>query len=117
LDESLSFRARLRKKEDISAVYSRGLRCRGRYFHIVYLPGPLEHSRAAFVAARKVGGAVVRNKAKRRMRSLFRRNKNLLPAATDMVFVAKTSMASASWREIHADFLAMAGFMRKRARG
>lgn len=117
MDEGLSFRARLRTKKEISAVYARGLRCRGRYFHIVCLPGPLEHSRAAFVAGRKVGGAVVRNKAKRRMRDLFRRNKSLLPGSMDMIFIAKTSIASASWEEIREDFLAMAGFLRKRARG
>lgn len=35
----------------------------------------------------------------------------------DMIFIAKTSIASASWEEIREDFLAMAGFLRKRARG
>jgi ribonuclease P protein component len=52
-------------------------------------PGP----RAGFVASRAaVGPAVARNRAKRRLRALFREHQDRIPDGTDLVFVARRSL-------------------------
>jgi len=54
----------------------------------------------AAVASKKVGNAVVRNKARRRARELFRRNKEMLTRSMDLVLIAKRDMREATWQEL-----------------
>jgi ribonuclease P protein component len=56
-------------------------------------PGSPSAPRACFVASTQaVGGAVERNRAKRRMRDIFRRNQGLLPRSCDLMVVARRSV-------------------------
>jgi ribonuclease P protein component len=57
------------------------------------------------VASRKVGNAVARNRAKRRMRELFRRNKDLFSFPVDLLLVASAAMREATWAELEESYL------------
>ncbi len=50
----------------------------------------LPHSRMGVTASRKVGGAVVRNRAKRLVREAFRATRELWPAGIDVVVVVRS---------------------------
>ncbi len=65
----------------------------------------MPYSRVGVVASRKVGGAVVRNKVKRWMRELFRRNRDLLESPMDVLIVAMPDMARATWAEVKEEYL------------
>ncbi|MEC7191699.1 MAG: ribonuclease P protein component, partial [Pseudomonadota bacterium] len=61
--------------------------------------------RTGVTASKKVGNAVTRNRAKRRMRSLFRKLEcDHAPSGTDYVLVARHSLVQAAWTELSADF-------------
>ena len=61
--------------------------------------------RTGVTASKKVGNAVARNRAKRRMRALFRKLKcDHAPSGTDYVLVARHSLVQAAWTELLADF-------------
>jgi ribonuclease P protein component len=60
-------------------------------------PGP---TRLGVTASRKLGGAVVRNRVKRRVREAFRRHKLLFPSGLDLVFVAKKSATEAEYDQV-----------------
>lgn len=64
--------------------------------------GPLE---AGFVVSKQVGGAVVRNRVKRRLRSAARELlvRDALPASGRLVVRALPPSATASYRELAAD--------------
>jgi len=65
-------------------------------------PGP----RAGFVASRRaVGNAVARNRAKRRLREVFRHHQNIVPPGTDLVFVARRALNGLEYAAIERDFL------------
>lgn len=63
---------RLRRSDDIGLVQRTGRRLGGPWLTVWVLPNGLGHARFALAVSRKVGGAVVRNRVKRRLRDVFR---------------------------------------------
>jgi len=62
------------------------------------LPNGLTFSRYGFSVSRRLGGAVVRNQVKRRLREILR----LLPLAPgwDIIFIARSQAAGASFASL-----------------
>jgi ribonuclease P protein component len=93
---------RLRRSDDIRAVFSRGKRVGESRVHAHVLPrGDTSPGRWTVVANRRVGSAVVRNRAKRRLRAIMRAC--VVPAGIDMVLVARPETASAPSAALAAD--------------
>lgn len=66
--------------------------------------------RAGFVAGRRVGGAVQRNRARRVMREAYRRLKSLLPGrGIQLVFVARGPCARQSLAQIDREMRELLG--------
>ena len=83
----------LRRQSDIQAVRRQGARVDCTAFTVWWKarPGGDGLSRACFVASNQaVGAAVLRNRAKRRMREVFRLHQDLLPPSCDLLLVART---------------------------
>ena len=116
MSESLRPQERIRKQSDFARIYRTGGRYRGRYFNLVYLTNDLNHSRMAAVASKKVGNAVQRNKVKRWMRVLFRRNKDLLDASLDLIMIAKPGMPDSTWNEIWDEYRKAVHHLNKKSR-
>ena len=66
-------------------------------------------SRLGIAATRKLGGAVVRNRAKRLVREVFRQAD--VPAGLDIVVIPRPEMLDAEYRVIQAEF----GYVLRRA--
>jgi len=76
--------------------------------------GPARASRAGFVVSKAVGGAVIRNKVKRRLRHLVRTRLAALPAGTDLVVRTQPGAADRSSFELAADLdAALAAALRR----
>ena len=60
-------------------------------------------AQVGFVVSRAVGGAVVRNRVRRRLRHLVRERLARLPAASVVVVRALPAAADASYDELRAD--------------
>lgn len=60
-------------------------------------------ARVGFVVSKALGGAVVRNRTKRRLRALMAARLDRLPAGTDVVLRANPTAAQVSSRELAAD--------------
>ncbi len=105
MNERLIPLERIRKKSDFASLYRDGSRFRGRYFSLVFRGNELGYSRLAVVVSRKVGSAVVRNRVKRRLRELFRRNKRLLKEPTDLIVIARPESGGAPWPEIQEAYI------------
>jgi ribonuclease P protein component len=56
------------------------------------------------VVARSVGGAVVRNKVRRRLRGVVMESVSTLPDGVDIVVRALPPAAGATYDQLHADF-------------
>ena len=56
--------------------------------------------RLGLITSKKVGNAVCRNRAKRRLREIFRINKHKLLSSLDIVFVLKPKISSVRYIEL-----------------
>ena len=113
MTERFSPKARLRNRGEFKAVDAGGRRVSGRFLVLVARPNGRAIDRLGIVASRRVGGAVVRNRAKRRLREVFRRRVLAdAPAQAndarglDVVAIAKAGIATAPFAAVTADFLA-----------
>jgi ribonuclease P protein component len=68
------------------------------------LPNGLQAPRLGIAASAKMGNAVARNRAKRRVRELFRANAPAKPV--DVVFVPRRELVHAAWPDLEADYCA-----------
>jgi ribonuclease P protein component len=95
-------RERLRRRAEFQQVYERGTRMHGRFFTVFLLPGEPSAGRLGIAATKKLGGAVQRNRAKRLIREVFRRNK--IARGFDVVVVPKREMLDASLTTLEAEY-------------
>ena len=65
----------------------------------------LGHNRLGVTVSAKLGHAVVRNRARRRLREVFRLNQGRLRQGWDMILVARGRTLTASWKELNDTFL------------
>lgn len=95
----------MRRKEvltgsrEFSAVYNKGKSVGDRYVVFFYKKNGLPYSRTGFLASRKVGNAVKRNRARRLMKESFRLMAPL-PAGYDMIFIARNTIDGKSCQEV-----------------
>ena len=95
----------LRQRRDFLFVQHKGVRQVMTHFILqaAVIPAstalqPALSYRTGGTASKKVGNAVARNRAKRRMRALFRKLKcDHAPSGTDYVLVARHSLVQAAW--------------------
>jgi ribonuclease P protein component len=67
---------------------------------------PPQRSRLGVVTSKKVGGAVVRNRARRLLRDVFRHHQHELSQPVDLVLVARPSIAALRRPQVERDYLA-----------
>ena len=80
---------RLRHAREFQAVYATRHRRESGPLLLYGMPNDLGHPRIGLSVSRKVGGAVTRNRIKRRLRDAFRRLKVDLDSAFDYVVVVR----------------------------
>ena len=97
--------ARLVAKAQFDAVYRAGKRRTSSHFTAFALANNLPHSRFGFSIKKALGGAVVRNRIRRRLREIARLHREELPAGWDIVIHPKSSVAKAPFEALTADFL------------
>ena len=96
---------RIRRRPDFERVYSQGARISGRFMTVFVLRTGSPQTRLGVAATRKLGGAIVRNRAKRLARELFRRQK--IAGGYDIVIVPRRELLDAPFPTLEADYHAV----------
>jgi ribonuclease P protein component len=64
-------------------------------------------ARFAVITTRKLGNAVIRNRARRLLRECFRLHQHALRVPVEMVLIARRSLVGQSFAGVEADYLAI----------
>ncbi len=90
----------LRKNEDFACVYKKGKSVGDKYVVIFFLKNGKRYNRIAFLASKKVGNAVVRNRARRLMKEVIRRESPIKNNGFDIIFIARKSIVSTNYEGV-----------------
>ncbi|NLP30470.1 MAG: ribonuclease P protein component [Clostridiales bacterium] len=82
----------LRNKKDFSSIYNNGKSIGGKYLVVFYKKNGLLFNRRAFLASKKVGGSVQRNRARRLLRESYRHLEDDIKKGYDLIFIARKSI-------------------------
>ena len=93
----------LKSKKDFAWVFKVGKKQVGRLMVVYAARNGLTDNRYGFVASKKVGNAVVRNRAKRRLRESVRRIEGDLKCGFDVILIARPDMDSADFQSIMSE--------------
>jgi ribonuclease P protein component len=95
----------IRTRTDFERLYETGLRLSGRLMTMFIGANGRESARLGIAATRKIGSAVIRNRAKRLSREVFRHHKPT--GGLDIVVVPRRELLDAPYVTIEAEFRAL----------
>ncbi|HHX92398.1 MAG TPA: ribonuclease P protein component [Clostridiales bacterium] len=90
----------LRKDEDFADIYRKRKSAAGKYVVVFYRKNQLPYNRQAFLASKKVGKSVQRNRARRLMKESYRQMKHLLPTGWDFIFIARHTILDTKCEDV-----------------
>jgi ribonuclease P protein component len=82
----------LRRKKDFTAIYNKGKSIGERYVVLFIKKNNLAYNRTAFLASKKVGNSVLRNRARRLMKESYRELKTNLDSGYDLIWIARNTI-------------------------
>lgn len=115
-DFRLLKRHKLRKKYDFQRLQYEGRKLFSKHFLLVLAPSACENSRLGVAITTKIEkNATKRNKLKRRLRELFRLNRERLSKSVDLLIIARKSASECDFNELKREILGAlhyGGFLR-----
>ena len=95
----------LKKNYEFRRLYRKGASAVSGSMVLYCRENRLGHNRLGVTVSVKLGNAVVRNRARRRLREVYRLNQDQLHRGYDLILVARGRAVSAPWAELNGTFL------------
>ena len=105
----------LKQNHEFRRLYQKGKSAVCPYFAVYCRQTRRPYSRLGITTGVKLGNAVKRNRARRRIRALYRTNEAGLLPGYDIVVVARTRAIYGRYREMERSFLQLMGRLGLRA--
>ena len=101
----------LRAREDFERISSKGHSRSDRLMVVRFVPNGRDHDRFGISTGRRLGGAVQRNRVRRRVREILRRCPNDTGHGWDILVVARPPAVEASYDELRSSLERLLGLV------
>jgi len=95
----------LKQNYEFRRLYQKGASAVGGGMVLYCRKNRLGHNRLGVTVSVKLGNAVKRNRARRRLREVYRLNSPRLRSGWDIILVARGRTLTAPWKELNETFL------------
>ena len=95
----------LKENYEFRRLYQKGASAVGSGMVVYCRKNRMDHNRLGITASVKLGHAVVRNRARRRLREVYRLNSPRLRQGYDIILVARSRTVTADWKDLNDTFL------------
>lgn len=90
---------RLKKKSEFKKIFEAGKSYPGKYTVLIIMKGS-NKKKFGFIASKKVGNAVERNRARRLMREVIRLNISHIIEGAQIICIARATIKGASYNDV-----------------
>jgi len=99
----------VKENYEFRRIYHKGKSAAAPYLVVYCQKNRQKKSRLGVTVTTKLGGAVVRNQVRRRLREIYRLNRDKLLPGYDLILVARVRAAKAPYQALNKEFLTLAG--------
>ena len=97
-------RCTLKKNSDFRRLYAKGKSAANRFLVVYCRRNGRDTNRLGYTVSAKLGGAVVRNRVRRRLREIYRLASPAMKCGWDIVIVARSCCVGAEYSDIEKAF-------------
>ena len=105
----MKFTTSLTKNYEFKRLYNKGKSAASKYVVIYYIKTGKPENRLGITVSTKLGGAVKRNRIRRRLKEIYRLNEDSLRKGHNIVIVARMMSRNADWKELQSSVLFLFG--------
>jgi len=95
--------AGIKSKKEIGALFKKGKRASGKLLNVRYFLREEGRPRSLFVVSKKAGGAVKRNRIRRRIKEAWRKIRERILPGSDLAFFPRDGAGEAKTNEFYCD--------------
>lgn len=99
----------LKTNGEFQRLYRKGSSAAGPFFAVYCRRNRGGVNRLGYTVSKKLGNAVTRNRIRRRLREVYRLNSELFSSGYDIVLVARSKAAEASFSELEGSMIKVFG--------
>ena len=103
----MKFTSSLVKNHEFRRLYRKGRNAASKYVVVYCGRNGKAENRLGITVSTKLGGAVQRNRIRRRLKEVYRLNERSLRMGYDIVLVARMRSRAAGWKELESSVLAL----------
>ena len=101
----MNSRNTLKKNSDFRRLYAKGKSAVNPYMAVYCRRNRTGRNRLGYTVSVKLGGAVVRNRVRRRLREIYRLHEFQMCPGYDLVVVARMRAANVTYQRLETEFL------------
>lgn len=95
----------IKKHSEYQYIYKNGISCATGLLVMYLIKNQGETNRLGISVSKKVGNSVVRHTFARRMREIFRLNKDITMQGYDIIIVARNQAGKVSYDQLNRDYI------------
>ena len=103
----MEFTESLTKNHEFRRIYNKGKNAASKYVVVYCMRNGKDKNQLGITVSTKLGGAVERNRIRRRLKEIYRINEHSLRIGYNIVIVARLKSRYAGWNELESSVLSL----------